>query len=365
MALRRIGCRSSQPLGPLASDSNTTNDAERVQVTVGIPTRNRSRLLGRAIASVLGQSYRHFTLVVSDNASDDDTASVVASFRDPRLVYRPLDRNIGRAANANRLIELAEAEFVVLLGDDDELHPDHLSMTVPALKRWPTVGVAHTGCVIVDLLGNTLDPHARFIHTKDPIVFESGGQFLERSMKSGWTVCFSSAIFRRAALVSGEGLRPEDGDIDDLPLLMRIATDWDFAYLNRPLAQMRAHAEASSSSLGSFTSNGYRSSRSLPDMLYEHRRRFLTEANLSEIEARRLAHIAKRTHRRDRVRHLSMRGSTGDKSVAVFRALGREVRRDRRLALDPITWRFVVGQLGARRLRDGVRRALEPARSRL
>ena len=124
-----------------------------VDVTVGIPTRNRSRLLARSIASVLGQSYRHFTLVVSDNASDDDTASVVASFRDPRLVYRPLERNIGRAANFNRLIELAETEFVVLLGDDDELHPDHLSLTVDALKRWPTVGVAHTGCVIVDALG--------------------------------------------------------------------------------------------------------------------------------------------------------------------------------------------------------------------
>jgi cellulose synthase/poly-beta-1,6-N-acetylglucosamine synthase-like glycosyltransferase len=322
-------------------------------------------LLGRAIASVLGQSYRHFTLVVSDNASDDDTAGVVASFRDPRLVYRPLDHNIGRAANTNRLIELAETEFVVLLGDDDELHPDHLSMTVPALKRCATVGVAHTGCVIVDQLGNALDRHARFIDTKDPIVFESGGQFLERSMKSGWTVCFSSAVFRRAALVSGGGLRPEDGDIDDLPLLMRIATNWDFAYINRPLAQIRAHFEASSSSLGSFTANGYRSSSSLPDMLYERRRRFLTEANLSQIAARRLAGVAERTHRRDRVRHLSMRATTGDKSVTVFRALGKEVRQDRRLALDPMTWRFVIGQLGGRRLRDGIRRALEPAGHRL
>ena len=47
------------------------------------------------------------------------------------------------------------------------------------------------------------------------------------------TVCFSSATFRRAALVSGGGLRPEDGAVDDFPLLMRIATEWDFAYLNR------------------------------------------------------------------------------------------------------------------------------------
>ena len=92
-----------------------------VDVTVGIPTYNRPRLLERSIASVPRQSYRRFTLVVSASASDDDTAGVVASFRDPRLVYRPLQRNIGRAANINRLIQLAETEFMVLLGDDDQL----------------------------------------------------------------------------------------------------------------------------------------------------------------------------------------------------------------------------------------------------
>jgi glycosyltransferase involved in cell wall biosynthesis len=345
-------------------NTKATSDAASVDVTVGIPTRNRSKLLDKAIASVLEQSYRDFTLVVSDNASDDDTASVVASFRDPRLVYRPLERSISRHGNFNRLIELAETEFVVLLGDDDQLHPDHLSLTVETLKRWPSVGVAHTGCMIVDTLGNTLEPHTRLVKTKDSVAFESGAQFLDRAMKSGWTVCLASATFRKAALVSGGGPREEDGLIDDLPLLMRIALDWDFAYVNRPLATMSAHTGAASSSLGSFMPGGFRSSHSLADMLYERRRNFLAEAALPEHEARRLARIAKQTCRRDRVRHLSMRATTGDGPSVVFRALGEEIRRDRRLALEPLTWRFVAGQLGGRRLRDSLRRALEPMRER-
>ena len=338
--------------------TNAPSDGEGVDVTVGIPTRNRSRLLGNAIASVLRQSYRNFTLVVSDNASDDDTADVVASFRDPRLVYRPLEHNIGRPANNNRLIELAETEFAVLLADDDELHPDHLAQTVNTLKRWPTVGMAQSGSVVVDIAGDTLIPHYRLIKTKQPIVFESGAQFLERCMKSEWTVCFSSATFRRAALVDAGGLRPDDGVIDDLPLLMRIAVDWDFAYVNRPLAVKTAHSDASSSSIGSFTPQGWRSSRSLPDMLYEYRRQFLTEADLPETEARRLARIAEKAYRRDLLGHLSLRAQTGDGQGVVFRALGSEMLRDRRLCVDPRTWRFMVGQLGGRRLRDGVRRAI-------
>ena len=257
-------------------------------------------MLNRAIASVLRQSYRGFTLVVSDNASDDDTASVVASFRDPRLVYRPLERNIGRAANFNRLIELAETEFVVLLGDDDRA-PSRASLpTVEALKRRPTVGVAHTGCTIVDIIGNHLVSHHRLIETRRPVLVESGAQFLERSMRSGWTVCFPSATFRREALIGGGGLRPEDGIIDDIPLLMRIATDWDFAYLNRPLAAVTAHSDASSSSLGSFTPDGFRSSRSLPDMLLRAQAPGSSlRPTFRTLRRGRLARIAEKTYRRE------------------------------------------------------------------
>ena len=97
-------------------------------------------------------------------------------------------------------------------------------------------------------------------------------------------------LFRRppsAARPSSTGAAcgPEDGTIDDIPLLMRIATSWDLAYLNLPLAVVTAHSDASSSSLGSFTPNGFRASRSLPEMLYDRRRQFLDEADLPDAEA--------------------------------------------------------------------------------
>jgi glycosyltransferase involved in cell wall biosynthesis len=340
---------------------NGATDRGPAGVTVGIPTRNRSRLLRRAIASVLGQSFSHFTLVVSDNASDDDTADVVASFRDPRVVYRPLDRAVDRHANFNRLIELADSEFLLALGDDDELHPEHLALTVEALRRRPTVGVVHTAYEIVDQHDNPLESAVRSPGAAGSPGIEPGREFIERSMREGPTVCLSSAVFRRAALLGAGGWRSEDGVIDDLPLLMRVANDWDFAYLDRPLAVLRAHSGADSSALGSFTPNGFRSSRSLPDVIHEHRRNFIVQANLPKSEARRLVRIAERTHRRDVIRHLSTRAITGDRSPVMFRALGRELRRDPRLWLDPITWRFIVGQLGGRRLRDSLRRARSAA----
>jgi glycosyltransferase involved in cell wall biosynthesis len=330
-------------------------------VTVGIPTWNRSNMLRSAIESVLAQRYQNFTLIISDNSSDDDTADVVASYRDQRIVFSRLKANIGRPANFNRLIQLAKTEFVVLLSDDDRLHPEHLSLTVDAVKRQPTVGVIHTGYTIVDEFDNILSKHAPLKIAQNSIGIESGTQFLKRNMKAGADTCFSSAVFRKAAFVGAGGLQKDDGVIDDFPLFLRIATRWNFAYVNAPLAVMRAHSGASSSSLGYFTPRGFRATRALPDSLYERRLNFLAEVDLPEAEGRRLARMARRTYRRDVLSHLSTRAMTGDRSVEIFGALQSEIRRNRRFAVDPMTWRFVVGQLGGRRIRNELRRTLKSA----
>jgi hypothetical protein len=64
------------------------------------------------------------------------------------------------------------------------------------------------------------------------------------------------------------------------------------------------------------------------------------------------------------VRYLSTRASTGDSMGASFRNLWTEVRVDYRLAFDPMTWRFVAGQLGGRRLRRVAQRVLAATRNR-
>jgi glycosyltransferase involved in cell wall biosynthesis len=340
-------------------NSRAAADAGDVKVTVGIPTRNRSDLLRSSIASVLGQSHSRLTVIVSDNASTDDTAAAVASFRDPRVEYRPVDSAVGRAANYNRLVELAETDLVLLLADDDELHPDHLALTLGAFERWPTVGVVHTGFTIVDLQGATVAPHESPFRTAEPVVFETGAQYLERSMcRSAPYVGFSSAIFRRDAFLAAGSLRPEDGATDDFALLLRVAMSWDFAYVNRPLAMVRTHAAASSSEFGTFVPGGFRSARSNADALYDNRREFLRDADLPRAKTRRFARLAARRYRHDVLAHLSMRSNTGDTPSVLLKALGEEVRRNPRLALDPLAWRFVAGQLGGRRLRSAARRTL-------
>ena len=121
---RRLGPRSRSRPEAVGHRADCGAD-----VTVAIPTRNRSGLLRNAIESVLGQTYGRFAvLVVRQRVGRRHRRRRRPRFGDPRIVHRPIDEPISRQANFNRAFELAETEFVLLLSDDDWLHPDHLSL---------------------------------------------------------------------------------------------------------------------------------------------------------------------------------------------------------------------------------------------
>ena len=104
--------------------------------TIGIPTRNRATFLERAIECAVGQTYPHVEIVVSDNASDDETPEVVRRFGE-RVRYSRNDTNAGPWNNFRRVTELATGDIFAWLQDDCLLHREFAERAVGALSRWP------------------------------------------------------------------------------------------------------------------------------------------------------------------------------------------------------------------------------------
>jgi glycosyltransferase involved in cell wall biosynthesis len=102
-------------------------------VTVVIPTYNRAGMIGRAIASVLAQTFRDFELIVADDASTDDTERVVLAFGDPRIVYLRRENNGGNAAARNLGVFNARGRYVAFLDSDDEFLPEFLATVTKSL----------------------------------------------------------------------------------------------------------------------------------------------------------------------------------------------------------------------------------------
>lgn len=95
------------------------------QVSVVIPTYNRAGVLGRAITSVLSQTFPDLECIVVDDGSTDQTVVLVERFQDPRLrlLRLPVNKGGGHARNVG--IQAARGELLAFLDNDDEwLPPD-------------------------------------------------------------------------------------------------------------------------------------------------------------------------------------------------------------------------------------------------
>ncbi len=111
-------------------------------VAVVIPCHNYGRFLGEAIESVLSQTVPPSEIIVIDDASDDDTAQVAASFAERRVRYERInDRSVYAARR--RGMELTKAPFLVSLDADDKLGEDYLERGRACFSN-SLVGVAFT-----------------------------------------------------------------------------------------------------------------------------------------------------------------------------------------------------------------------------
>ncbi len=105
-------------------------------VSIGLPTFNRAGILKRAIDSALTQDYVNLELVISDNASTDQTQALCEEYcrRDPRIRYVRQPTNLGAAGNFAAVLAQAQGQFFMWLSDDDWLDPGYISECTRVLE---------------------------------------------------------------------------------------------------------------------------------------------------------------------------------------------------------------------------------------
>jgi glycosyltransferase involved in cell wall biosynthesis len=120
------------------------------KLTVCVPCFNEERFIGKAIESLLSQTYNDFTVQVVDDCSTDGTLEEVRKFSDPRIVVHRNRRNLGLYQNQNRCLQLVKTEYVKILCADDYLEPTCLSEQVVVLYRDPRVVLVFGASQVID-----------------------------------------------------------------------------------------------------------------------------------------------------------------------------------------------------------------------
>jgi glycosyltransferase involved in cell wall biosynthesis len=186
--------------------------AMRPEISVIIPTHNRSGLLDRAIASVLASQLISSPgqIVVVDDDSQDETAEV-ARKRGVQYV-RVNYHNISRSRNEGFM--LCQAEYVTFLDDDDVWAPGNMGAQVEALERHPEAAFAYgiARCVTDDL---ELLP---WMFPSPPLALGIAPERLHNGYPN-----IGAVLFRAKAVADASGFDPRIPYYQDADLMIRIA----------------------------------------------------------------------------------------------------------------------------------------------
>ena len=145
-----------------------------------MPVRNGARFVGEAIESLLTQEFTDWRLVISDNASTDETLEECrkAAGSDPRVEIVRQDADIGAQGNFLRLLEQAQGKFFMWAAADDRWKPRFLAACVNRLEQDPSVGMAFTGIENIDCNGQTVRRYPDLPKLAGPPTFRTVARYL-------------------------------------------------------------------------------------------------------------------------------------------------------------------------------------------
>jgi glycosyltransferase involved in cell wall biosynthesis len=108
---------------------------EEVYFSIILPVFNREKRIQKAIESILIQEFANWELIIINDASTDNTKTVLNKFTDPRIRAFHNDKNQERCISRNIGIENAKGKYICFLDSDDYHLPDHLSSLYQFVKN--------------------------------------------------------------------------------------------------------------------------------------------------------------------------------------------------------------------------------------
>jgi hypothetical protein len=193
-------------------------------LAVVMPVYNGLPYLDQAIASIVVQTHRDFTLAIYDDHSDDGSyeQAVAWARRDPRISVARGDRRLGPSGSSAAAAALARSEFVARMDADDIAAPDRLAIELQTLLDNPDA-------VLVGSIFDMIDGDGNLIR----------GAALGQVRGGNPPIAHASILYRRAAFDAVGGYRDETDYFEDQDLYLRMGRVGKVLVIDRPLLQLR------------------------------------------------------------------------------------------------------------------------------
>lgn len=205
------------------------------KVSVLVPLWNtQESFLREAIDSVLNQTYKDFELILlNDSPENTDLDRIVQSYDDARIRYYRNEKNLGISETRNKLIRLAEGDYLAVLDHDDAMLPSRLEKQVQYMEKHPKVGVVGSNAV--------------YIPSNNVVKSPERDMEIKLALMQGCAVMHSSSMIRKSVLTENN-LQYEKrfSPSEDYALWCRLIPLTQFHVIQENLIRYRLHRQNTS-----------------------------------------------------------------------------------------------------------------------
>jgi glycosyltransferase involved in cell wall biosynthesis len=208
-------------------------------VSVVMPSYNHGAFIADAIRSVLDQSFQDFEILITVEASTDNTLDVIRSFPDPRIRTEVLTKNSGDAIARNNAIRRARGEFVSMLDSDDCFLPGKLERQVSFLRANPNVALSFGMPKPVDESGNPVSNTWNPFYIPFSHAAPSRQQWLRHFFSHSNCLCHSTVVCRRSVFETVGLYDPRFRSLADFDLWVRACMRYEIDLMRDELVAYR------------------------------------------------------------------------------------------------------------------------------
>jgi len=203
--------------------------SENPLVSIVVRTRDRPKLLEKALRSINAQTYRPIEVVLVNDGGCDLSEEILRDIlKDVSLNYIRLKDNVGRARAGNIGIENAKGDYIGFLDDDDELYPEHLE-TLTSFLFSSDYKIAYTDSLMVykDYIGET-NVKGNY---KTELAFSEDFNYDKLLFEN--YIPFMCLLFNRDVLIASGGFDSSLELYEDWDLLIRIGKVTPFYHIKK------------------------------------------------------------------------------------------------------------------------------------
>ena len=209
-------------------------------ISIVIPTYNHAKFIGKALKSVLDQTYKNWEAIVIDNHSTDQTKQILDNYTDPRIKYFKINNNGIIAKSRNLGIKKATGEWIAFLDSDDWWTEDKLEICFNNINN--NIDFIYHDLEIINNQSNSFFKGKKYKGRalNKPILLD----LLIGGIAEGNAIGNSSVIVRKNLLIKIGGISENVNLVasEDYNTWLRIAQITDkFKYLKKKLGYYLIH----------------------------------------------------------------------------------------------------------------------------